>query len=59
MRDKVSMLVAILRSIVVSGIMLFILPLFLGITGVWFAMLVSETIVAVVAVSYRYEHNKQ
>jgi putative MATE family efflux protein len=52
MRDKVSMLVAVLRSIVASGLLLFTLPLFLGITGVWLAVPVSEFVVAIIALCY-------
>lgn len=52
MHDKTSMLIAILRSVAVSGILLYILPMFLNINGVWLAMPISEFIVAVIALCY-------
>jgi putative MATE family efflux protein len=51
LRDKMSMLIAVLR-IVVSGILLIVLPHFFGIIGVLFALPVSEFIVAVTALFY-------
>lgn len=52
MQGKMSMIIAILRSIVISGLLLFILPIFMDITGVWLAMPVSELIVATIALWY-------
>lgn len=49
MRDRASMAIAILRSLVVSGLLLYLLPLFWGINGVWLALPISECIVTVVA----------
>lgn len=45
MRDRASMAIAVLRSLVVSGILLYILPLFWGINGVWLALPISECVV--------------
>ena len=50
--DKMSMLIAILRSVLVSGFMLYVLPIFFGINGVWLAMPISEFIVAVFSLCY-------
>ncbi|MCD8143929.1 MAG: polysaccharide biosynthesis C-terminal domain-containing protein [Oscillospiraceae bacterium] len=52
MRDKVSMAVAVARSVVVNGVLLFVLPLFLGLVGVLVAMPISELLVAVAALVY-------
>lgn len=49
MRDRASMAIGILRSLVVSGLLLGLLPLFWGINGVWLALPISECIVTVVA----------
>lgn len=49
---QMSMAIAILRSVVVSGLLLFILPLFFDLTGVLIAMPLSELIVAAIAVVY-------
>lgn len=52
MHGTVSMIVALLRSVVISGLLLFILPLWFDIFGVWVAMPISELIVAIVALVY-------
>lgn len=52
MHDKMSMLIAVLRSVVVSGFMLYILPMFFDINGVWLAMPISELMVAMFALWY-------
>ena len=49
MRDRASMAIGILRSLVVSGLLLCLMPLFWGINGVWLALPISECIVTVVA----------
>ena len=49
MQDRASMAIGILRSLVVSGLLLYLLPLFWGINGVWLALPISECIVTVVA----------
>lgn len=55
MHGTMSMVIAVLRSVVISGLLLFVLPLFLDITGVWIAMPISEFIVAVIALLYIYK----
>ena len=52
MHGTMSMIVALLRSVVISGALLFALPLVLDIYGVWLAMPISELIVAVAALIY-------
>ena len=52
MRGKMSMIIAVLRSVVISGLLLFILPIFMDIMGVWFAMPIAELIVAIIALCY-------
>lgn len=55
MRDRASMTVGILRSLVVSGLLLYILPIFWGINGVWLALPISECVVAVLATFFLAE----
>lgn len=45
MRTRTSAVLTILRGIVVSGIFLYLLPIWLGINGVWWAMVLTEGIV--------------
>lgn len=52
MHGTMSMVVALLRSVVISGALLFALPLVWDIYGVWLAMPISELIVAVTALIY-------
>ena len=52
MRGRISMIVAVLRSIVIGSISLLVLPMVLGLNGVWLAMPLSELIVAVIALVY-------
>ncbi len=52
MQDRASIAVALGRSVVVNGILLYVLPLFLGLTGVLIAMPISELLVAAAALLY-------
>ena len=52
MHGRMSMMIAVLRSVVISGFLIYILPLFMGILGVWVAMPISELIVAIIALIY-------
>lgn len=52
MCGKMSTVVSILRSVGISGLLLFVLPLGFDIFGVWLAMPVSELIVAIIALIY-------
>ncbi len=49
MQGTLSMVVALLRGLVISGVLLFVLPLVLDILGVWLAIPIAELIVAFVA----------
>ena len=52
MHGRMSMMIAVLRSVVISGLLIYILPLFMGILGVWVAMPIFELIVAIIALIY-------
>lgn len=52
MHGNMSMTVALLRSVFISGALLFVLPVFMGILGIWLAMPIAELIVAVIALWY-------
>ena len=49
MQDGLSLLIAILRSAVVRSLFIFMLPVFLGINGVWIALPCSELFVSIIA----------
>ncbi len=59
MHGHMSMLVAILRSMIVSCLLLFIMPMFMGLHGVWLAMPVAETLVAALALVYIIRSNTE
>lgn len=46
------MTIAVLRGIAISSILLFTLPLFLDILGVWIAVPITELIVAFVGLGF-------
>ena len=52
LQSKMSMTVAVLRSFLISGALLYLLPLAWGLNGVMLALPVSELIVAVLAMTY-------
>lgn len=52
MEGGLSMLVAVLRSIAVSGLLLWALPFWFDITGVWIALPVSEGLTAIIALFF-------
>ena len=52
MRTKISALIALLRGALLSGLLLLVLPLFMGIQGVWWAMPAAECLTAAMAACY-------
>lgn len=52
MQGKMSMAISVLRSAVISGLLLMLLPVFVDILGVWIAMPISEFVVAIIALLY-------
>lgn len=52
MQGGMSMVISVLRSIVLSSLLLFILPVFFNLAGVFVAMPISELIVAVIGLWY-------
>lgn len=52
MRGTMSMVIALLRSLIVSGLLLILLPLVWNLPGVWLAMPLSELLVSIVALVY-------
>lgn len=57
MREKAAMVIALLRSFVISGLFLVILPMLWGLKGVWLALPLSEMIAAGIALVYMYKGN--
>lgn len=49
MKPKISFIVSVARGAVISGAMLFILPVFAGADAIWFAMPLTELITAIYA----------
>lgn len=55
LREKDSLIVSLLRSLIVSGVILFVLPLFTGLTGVMAALPLSEFVVALIALRFVFQ----
>lgn len=49
---RASMIFSLARSVLVSGLLILLLPLWLGITGVWVAIPLAEMLVAIPALAY-------
>jgi putative MATE family efflux protein len=47
MRSKVSMVVSLARGAVISGILIMLLPALIGANAIWYAMFITELVVAV------------
>ena len=58
LRGKMSFAISVLHSAVVGVILLYVLPLWIGLAGVWVAMPVAECIVVIVALIYITKTNR-
>lgn len=59
MRERKAMTISVLRSLVLSSVMLFLLPLFLGLAGVFLAIPVSEALVAALALVFIQRYGRR
>jgi putative MATE family efflux protein len=60
LKTKASLIISFLRGIIISGTLLIILPLVFGLNGVWWAMPISECLVAIISIIiFMYIHKKQ
>ncbi|MFQ9985692.1 MAG: MATE family efflux transporter [Lachnospiraceae bacterium] len=50
MRTRISSVLTLLRGVVISAVLLYLLPLWFGLRGVWWAMVFTECIVTIVTV---------
>lgn len=58
LHGKMSMVVAILRSVLISGLLILILPMVMDINGVWLALPASECLTAGIALWYIYRKTR-
>ncbi len=56
MKDRISMIIALLRSAIISTFFILVLPLVLDLNGIWLALPISEFSVAIFAMCYIYKH---
>ncbi len=49
LRPKISLIICLLRGIVICVILVFILPIWLGVTGIWLVMPITELITVIIA----------
>lgn len=62
MRTRTSTVLTVLRGIVISAVLLYLLPLWLGISGVWWAMVLTEgivTVITLICISFTNRRMKQ
>ena len=59
MKPNISMIASLARGAVVSGAMIILLPLIFGANSVWYAMLITEIVVAVFSVIYMVRCTKE
>ncbi len=58
MKSKISVIISLARGIVISGAMIMLLPIMLGANSIWYAMVITEILVAIFGV-YNMIRNKK
>lgn len=59
MKAGTSFLISVLRGLIISGIMIYLLPAVIGGNSIWFAMLIIEVVVAVIVIYYIYRYTRE
>lgn len=59
MKPNISMIASLARGAVISGVMIMLLPFVFGANSVWYAMLITEILVAVFSVVYMVRCTKE
>ena len=59
MKPKIAFIASVARGLVISGILIYLLPAVLGGNTIWFAMPITELVVAVFVVSEMVKYTKQ
>ena len=59
MKPNISMIASLARGAVISGVMIILLPLVFGANSVWYAMLITEILVAVFSEIYMMRCTKE
>lgn len=59
MKPKTAFIVSVSRGIVVSGILIFLLPAVAGADSIWFAMPITEALVAVYVIHSMRKYTRQ
>ena len=58
LKAKLATILALLRGLLFSGILVYLLPLLWGLDGVWWAMGIAEFLVAILLIPLRCSHKK-
>jgi len=56
MQTRISLAISLLRGIAISGLLINVLPAFLGITGIWWTMPITEVVIAIMAIFFMKRH---
>ena len=59
MKPKVAFVVSVARGLVVSGVLIYLLPLVTGADSIWFAMPITELLVAIYVVYEMVKYTKR
>ena len=59
MKPKAAFIVSVARGLVVSGILIYLLPVVAGADAIWFAMPITELIVAVYMARNMIKYTKE
>lgn len=50
LKPKISLIICLLRGVILCIILVFILPIFMGVTGIWLVMPITELITVIIAI---------
>lgn len=59
MKPNISLMASVARGVMISGVVIFLLPAFFGPDSIWYAMLITELIMAVFGVYFIARYNSQ
>ena len=59
MKPKIAFIVSVARGLVISGILIYLLPVVIGADSIWFAMPITELLVAIYVIFMMAKYTKQ
>jgi Na+-driven multidrug efflux pump len=59
MKPKIAFVVSVARGVIISGILIYLLPLLFGADSIWFAMPITEVLIVVYVIIKMLKYTKQ